>query len=95
MAFVIAPEAPLPLWLDGLDAQMHRSPGFFEARPVIVDFAALNPNDPGTNTPMMCQAPPPGAADSWAGGLPGLQICRQNRCRHQKQTTNHHRSPRS
>jgi len=50
MAFVIAPEAPLPLWLSALDAQMHRSPGFFETRPVIVDFAALNPNDPGTDT---------------------------------------------
>lgn len=50
MAFVIAPEPPLPLWLGALDAQMYRSPGFFEARPVIVDFAALNPADPGTDT---------------------------------------------
>ena len=50
MAFVIGPEAPLPLWLSALDAQMQRSPGFFEARPVIVDFAALNPNDPDTDT---------------------------------------------
>jgi septum site-determining protein MinC len=50
MAFVIVPEAPLPLWLGALDAQMYRSPGFFETRPVIIDFAALNPDDPGTDT---------------------------------------------
>jgi septum site-determining protein MinC len=41
MAFVIAPEPPLDTWLAELDAQIRRSPGFFEARPVIIDLAAL------------------------------------------------------
>lgn len=42
MAFVIAPEAPLAGWLAELDGQIKRSPGFFEARPVILDFAGIN-----------------------------------------------------
>ncbi len=50
MAFVLAPETPLHGWRAALDAQMLRSPGFFEARPVVVDFAALNPEDPGIPT---------------------------------------------
>jgi septum site-determining protein MinC len=50
MAFVLAPETPLHAWLAALDAQMQRSPGFFEARPVVVDFAALNPTDTGIPT---------------------------------------------
>jgi septum site-determining protein MinC len=47
MAFVIAPEAPLDVWLAELDTQLSRSPGFFEARPVILDFAALTAETPG------------------------------------------------
>jgi septum site-determining protein MinC len=50
MAFVIAPEPPLDAWLAELDAQIARSPGFFEARPVIIDLAAVTAALPGTDT---------------------------------------------
>jgi septum site-determining protein MinC len=50
MAFVIAPEPPLASWLAELDAQIRRSPGFFEARPVIIDLAALAGEEPGSAT---------------------------------------------
>jgi septum site-determining protein MinC len=50
MAFVIAPEPPLGVWLAELDAQIVRSPGFFEARPVIIDLAAITGGEPGTDT---------------------------------------------
>ncbi len=50
MAFVIAPEAPLEAWLTELDAQMSRSPGFFEARPVIIDLTGIAGSEPGTET---------------------------------------------
>ena len=50
MAFVIAPEPPLDAWLTELDAQIRRSPGFFEARPVIIDFAGITKDEPGTRT---------------------------------------------
>jgi septum site-determining protein MinC len=50
MAFVIAPEPPLDAWLAELDAQIRRSPGFFEARPVIIDLAAVTGPEPGTAT---------------------------------------------
>ncbi len=50
MAFVVAPEPPLDTWLAGLDAQMARSPGFFEARPVIIDLVAITGDEPGTDT---------------------------------------------
>jgi septum site-determining protein MinC len=50
MAFVIAPEPPLAAWLGKLDAQIARSPGFFEARPVIIDLAAITGPEPGTDT---------------------------------------------
>ena len=50
MAFVVAPEAPLAEWLEALKAQIARSPGFFDARPVIVDLAALNAGTPGVAT---------------------------------------------
>jgi septum site-determining protein MinC len=50
MAFVIAPEPPLDTWLSELDAQIRRSPGFFEARPVIIDLAALAGPEAGTDT---------------------------------------------
>lgn len=50
MAFVIAPEPPLEQWLFELEAQMHRSPGFFEARPIVVDLAALTGGEAGIDT---------------------------------------------
>jgi septum site-determining protein MinC len=50
MAFVIAPEPPLAAWLAELGVQMIRSPGFFEARPVVIDFAAVPPGEPGIET---------------------------------------------
>lgn len=50
MAFVLAPEPPLGIWLRDLDAQIARSPGFFEARPVIIDLAAFTGGEPGTDT---------------------------------------------
>jgi septum site-determining protein MinC len=50
MAFVIAPEPPLDAWLAELDARIARSPGFFEARPVIIDLVAVIGGEPGTDT---------------------------------------------
>jgi len=41
MALVLAPEVPLADWLNALDAQMERSPNFFDARPVVVDLGAV------------------------------------------------------
>jgi septum site-determining protein MinC len=41
MALVLAPEVPLENWLAALDAQMERSPNFFDARPVVVDLGAV------------------------------------------------------
>ena len=41
MALVLAPELPLNNWLNALDAQMERSPNFFDARPVVVDLGTL------------------------------------------------------
>jgi septum site-determining protein MinC len=41
MALVLAPEVPLDNWLKALDAQMERSPNFFDARPVVVDLGAI------------------------------------------------------
>ena len=41
MALVLAPEVPLTGWLAALDAQMERSPNFFDARPVVVDLGAI------------------------------------------------------
>jgi septum site-determining protein MinC len=41
MALVLAPEVPLNNWLGALDAQMERSPNFFDARPVVVDLGSV------------------------------------------------------
>jgi septum site-determining protein MinC len=41
MALVLAPEMPLDGWLRALDAQMDRSPNFFDARPVVVDLGSI------------------------------------------------------
>lgn len=41
MALVLAPELPLQSWLAALDAQMERSPNFFDARPVVLDLGSV------------------------------------------------------
>lgn len=41
MALVLAPEVPLDNWVHALDAQMERSPNFFDARPVVVDLGGI------------------------------------------------------
>jgi septum site-determining protein MinC len=41
MALVLAPEVPLDNWLSALDAQMDRSPNFFDARPVVIDLGGI------------------------------------------------------
>ncbi len=41
MALVLAPDVPLNEWLNALDAQMDRSPNFFDARPVVVDLGGV------------------------------------------------------
>jgi septum site-determining protein MinC len=46
MALVLAPETPLPTWLRALDAQIERSPSFFDNRPVVVDLAGLPREQP-------------------------------------------------
>lgn len=44
MALVLSPEPPLDGWLSALDAQIERSPNFFDNRPVVADLASL-PSD--------------------------------------------------
>jgi septum site-determining protein MinC len=46
MALVLAPEMPLAGWLAALDAQIARAPAFFDARPVLLDLAALPREQP-------------------------------------------------
>jgi septum site-determining protein MinC len=46
MALVLAPEVPLDKWLNALDAQMDRSPNFFDARPVVVDLGSVPREQP-------------------------------------------------
>jgi septum site-determining protein MinC len=46
MALVLAPEPPVADWLDALDAQIERSPSFFEGRPVVLDLVALPSEQP-------------------------------------------------
>ena len=41
IALVLAPEPPIARWLTELDAQIQRSPAFFNDRPVIVDLSNL------------------------------------------------------
>ena len=41
MALVLAPEPPVDDWLEALDAQVKRSPSFFDGRPVVLDLGAL------------------------------------------------------
>lgn len=47
MALVLAPDVPLNDWLNALDAQMERSPNFFDSRPVVVDLGAVPREQPG------------------------------------------------
>jgi septum site-determining protein MinC len=46
MALVLAPEPPVEDWLDALDAQIERSPTFFNGRPVVLDLGALPSEQP-------------------------------------------------
>ena len=46
MALVLAPEPPITEWMAALDAQIQRSPSFFEGRPVLVDLGALPADQP-------------------------------------------------
>jgi septum site-determining protein MinC len=46
MALVLAPEPPVEDWLDALDAQVKRSPSFFNGRPVVLDLGALPSDQP-------------------------------------------------
>jgi septum site-determining protein MinC len=46
MALVLAPEMPLSGWITALDQQIERSPAFFDARPVVLDLAALPKEQP-------------------------------------------------
>ena len=46
MALVLAPEPPVEDWLDSLDAQIQRSPSFFNGRPVVLDLGALPSEQP-------------------------------------------------
>jgi septum site-determining protein MinC len=41
MALILAPEPPLGEWLAALDAQIANAPGFFDQRPVVLDFGLL------------------------------------------------------
>lgn len=41
MAVVLMPDPPIEDWLEQLDAQLARSPKFFDGRAVMLDFAAL------------------------------------------------------
>ena len=46
MALVLAPEPPVQDWLDALDAQIKRSPSFFDGRPVVLDLRGLPSEQP-------------------------------------------------
>ncbi|MDE2515111.1 MAG: septum site-determining protein MinC [Rhodospirillales bacterium] len=47
MAVLLAPEPPLDAWLVALDAQIARSPAFFEGKPVVLDLTGLPRENPG------------------------------------------------
>jgi septum site-determining protein MinC len=44
VALVVAPEPPVELWLETLQAQIARAPSFFESRPVVIDLTAMPGN---------------------------------------------------
>ena len=41
LAFVLKPEMPIGRWIDEADSWLSRSPGFFSAKPVVVDVSRL------------------------------------------------------
>ena len=49
LAFVLAPEPPIPEWLTELDAWIGRSTGFFAGRPVILDLSSLTLTKPAAS----------------------------------------------
>ena len=50
LALVLSPEAPLNLWLAGLDQQIVRSGGLFSGKPVILDLGLLAADTTGLTT---------------------------------------------
>ncbi|MER8445214.1 septum site-determining protein MinC [Mesorhizobium sp. M1066] len=44
VAFTLTPEAPLDVWLEGLDHWIGNSPGYFAGRPVVLDLNTLKPD---------------------------------------------------
>ncbi|AHJ67492.1 Cell division inhibitor MinC [Granulibacter bethesdensis] len=47
IAVVLVPEQPVHDWLGELDAQIERSPSFFDRRPVVVDLSVAGLQEPG------------------------------------------------
>jgi len=47
MAVVLMPDQPLADWMGQLDAQLARSPRFFDGRPVVLDFEGLAGTETG------------------------------------------------
>jgi len=43
VAFTLTPEAPLAVWLEGLDHWIGNSPGYFSGRPVLLDLNTMKP----------------------------------------------------
>ncbi|HWW48562.1 MAG TPA: septum site-determining protein MinC [Xanthobacteraceae bacterium] len=41
VAFVFSPVMPIVNWLEGIDATLARSPGFFVGRPIVLDLSAV------------------------------------------------------
>ncbi len=50
MAVVLMPDQPLADWMGQLDAQLARSPRFFDGRPVVLDFDGLKGAEAGFPT---------------------------------------------
>ena len=74
MALVLAPEPPVDDWLAALDAQLKRSPSFFNSRPVVLDLAGLPSEQPdvagllqGLSTRGIRIIGTEGAHPSWTG----------------------------
>ncbi len=42
VAFVFSPVVPIVGWLEGIDATLARSPGFFVGKPVVLDLSAVD-----------------------------------------------------
>jgi septum site-determining protein MinC len=54
MAVVLMPDPPVEAWLEQLDAQLARSPKFFDGRAVMLDFTALKGEE--RNFPALVEA---------------------------------------